>query len=213
MGFLDTLKKLIKDVASDNSTNGSSSNSSSSAASAKKTEKKQEPAKPENKSVTFTFGAIPKTLDELKALPEATLDTPFKTAALTLIALCNFENDYNATFEMIDFLNGPYELNPMTKQFYGERLSEKFYKTFSFFEGATPANNYTPNVPYKITISDNSYSYDDENWCTLYLSTSGADSKRPIKLRLKPSTNQWFISGNPGYLADIRIPVSQDPWA
>lgn len=200
MGFLDTLKKLIKDVSSTGNTQGSSA-------------KGQDKPKQENKSVTFTFNAIPKTLDELKALPEASLDTPFKTAALTLIALCNFENDHDAVFEMIEFLNGPYELTPMSKQFYGERLSGKFYKTFSFFEGATPANNYTPDVPYKITVSDNPYSYDEENWCMLYVTSSGADSARPIKLRKKPSTNQWFISGDPMFLSDIRIPVSEDAWA
>lgn len=37
---------------------------------------------------TFTFAALPESLAQLQALPEATLDSPFKTAALTVCALC-----------------------------------------------------------------------------------------------------------------------------
>lgn len=33
---------------------------------------------------TFTFRALPKSLAEMQALPEASLDTPFQTAALCL---------------------------------------------------------------------------------------------------------------------------------
>ena len=38
-----------------------------------------------NKTETFTFQALPESLDQLKALPEATMDSPFKTAALLLL--------------------------------------------------------------------------------------------------------------------------------
>ena len=43
-----------------------------------------------NKSETFTFNALPESLAEMQALPEAKLDTPFKTAALTLCAVCAY---------------------------------------------------------------------------------------------------------------------------
>ena len=36
-----------------------------------------------NKRETFTFAALPESLAQLQALPEAALDTPFQTAALT----------------------------------------------------------------------------------------------------------------------------------
>ena len=36
-----------------------------------------------NQTVTFTFQALPESLAQMQALPEASLDTPFKTAALT----------------------------------------------------------------------------------------------------------------------------------
>ena len=42
------------------------------------------------KRETFTFTALPESLAELQALPEADLDTPYKTAALTVCALCAY---------------------------------------------------------------------------------------------------------------------------
>lgn len=39
-----------------------------------------------NQTVTFTFQALPESLAQMQALPEASLDTPFKTAALTVCA-------------------------------------------------------------------------------------------------------------------------------
>ena len=165
-----------------------------------------------NNKETFTFNSLPTNVEELKALPEASLDTPFKAVALALAALCNYEKDTAATLEMLDFLNGPEPVSEYQKQFYKDRLVGKQYKVFSFFEGATPDNNYTPNTPYVISVSDNPYSYPEDNWATLYVQSSGADSLRPVKLRKKPSTGQWFIN-DIQCLTDIRIPKSADPWA
>ena len=39
-----------------------------------------------SKRETLTFTAQPESLAEMQALPEASLDTPFKTAALTVLA-------------------------------------------------------------------------------------------------------------------------------
>ena len=46
-----------------------------------------------NKSESFTFAALPESLAQLQALPEAALDTPFQTAALTVLALCAYAAD------------------------------------------------------------------------------------------------------------------------
>ena len=161
---------------------------------------------------SFAFESLPKNVQELKALPQASLDSPFKTAALTLAVLCHYEQNPDETFEMLDFLKGPEPLSTYEKQFIKERLAGKFYKVKSFFAGATPQNNYEPSTPYTITVSDNSYSYPEENWATLYLQSGGADSPRPIKFRKKPSTGQWFLN-EIQCLSDIREPVASDPWA
>ena len=43
-----------------------------------------------NRRATSTFSALPESLAEMQALPEAGLDSPFKTAALTVLALCAY---------------------------------------------------------------------------------------------------------------------------
>ena len=64
-----------------------------------------------SKRETFTFAALPESLAELQALPEASLDTPFKTAALTVLALCAYAADKNIGTEMLNWLRGPRPLN------------------------------------------------------------------------------------------------------
>lgn len=165
-----------------------------------------------NPSETFTFTALPATLEELRALPEASLDSPYKTAALALVALCRYEADEATAWEMLDFLKGPENLSNMEKQFLRERLAGKGYKCLSFFAGATPDNGYTPTTPYRLTVSANPYSFQTEHWATMFVTSGGADDPRPIKLRQKPSTGQWFLN-EVQCLSDIRLPKEQDPWA
>lgn len=165
-----------------------------------------------NPSETFTFTALPTTLEELRALPEASLDSPYKTAAMALVALCRYEADEATAWEMLDFLKGPETLSNMEKQFIRERLAGKSYKCLSFFAGATPDNGYTPTTPYRLTVSANPYSFQTEHWATMFVTSGGADDPRPIKLRQKPSTGQWFLS-EVQCLSDIRLPKEQDPWA
>ncbi len=162
-------------------------------------------------SKTFTFNSLPKNVQELKQLPEAKLKTPYETAALTVLALTRYEESPEDCIEMLNFLKGPEEVTTYEKQFIRERLNGKFYKTFSFFKGTRPDNNYTPSKPYTITVSSNPYSFDSANWATLYLTSSGADNPRPVKLREKPSTGEWFLN-EIQFLSDIRIPANQDKW-
>ncbi|MBQ4560939.1 MAG: hypothetical protein IJA55_01250 [Clostridia bacterium] len=160
----------------------------------------------------FIFTSLPTNLDELKELPEAVLNSPFKTAALTIAVLCNFEKNPDATFEMLDFLKGPESVSEYEKQFIRERLKGKGYKVYSYFAGTSPENGYTPIKPYTVSVTENPYSFPDENWATLYVKSSGADSPRGIKLRRKPSTGQWFLN-DIQCLSDIRVPAADDPWA
>ena len=199
MGLFDSIMKSLKQTIKAETANTSSSS-------------KPTVGKGTNRTESFTFASLPNNLAELQALKEASLDSAFKTTALTLVALCSYEKNPEGCIEMLNFLKGPEDLSTHEKDFIKERLNGKFYKTFSFFEGATPENSYTPNVPYIIKVSENPYSFDEENWATLYVKSSGADNPRPIKLRKKPSTGQWFLN-DIQCLSDIRIPVKDDPWA
>ena len=172
----------------------------------------QSVGKGKNRSETFTFATLPNNVEELQNLPETSLDSAFKTTALTIVALCRYEENPDEAIAMLNFLKGPAEVSTYEKQFIRERLEGKMYKTRSFFAGATPQNDYTPNKPYTITVNETPYSFDEENWATLYVTSGGADNPRPIKLRKKPSTGQWFLN-EIQCLADIRLPNAEDKWA
>lgn len=165
-----------------------------------------------NKEEKFTFLSLPQNLDELKALPEASLDSAFKTASLTVAALCRYGQNCGDAIEMLNFLKGPEEVSGYEKQFYKERLADKEYIPFSYFDGTSPDNGYTPSAPYTLSVYENPYSFDNENWATLWVKSSGADTMRSIKLRKKPSTGQWFLN-DIQCLSEIRIPTSDDKWA
>ena len=168
--------------------------------------------KGKNRSECFSFTAVPQNLSELQALPEATLDTPFKTAALTVLALCLYKDKPDSVMEMLDFLKGPESVSPYEKQFIKERLTDKYYIPFSYFIGATPENGYAPSAPFTIEVFENPYSFDNENWATLWVKSGGADNMRSVKLRKKPSTGQWFLNDIQCF-SEIRLPKEADPWA
>lgn len=203
MGFFDSLKRAasstIKREASKAVTNAVRQGMDS-------------VGKGKNSSQTFTFSSIPSSVQELCQFPEASLDSPFKATALAMIALCKYESSPVAFYEILDFLKGPESVSPFERQFIDERLRGKGYKVRSYFEGATPENGYKPTEPYTISVYENPYSFDNENWAVMWVKSSGADNMRQIKLRKKPSTGQWFVN-DIQCLSDIRVPVEEDPWA
>lgn len=163
-------------------------------------------------SQTFQFTAFPNGPEVINSLPKFKLDSPYKTSAIALLVLYNFESNPDFAFKMLDVLKGPDSVSQYEMQFIKERLTGKDYKVRSFFAGATPENNYQPSMPLTITVEDNPYSFQEENWATMFVKSSGADSPRQIKLRKKPSTGEWFIT-ELQCLSDIRVPVAADPWA
>ena len=162
---------------------------------------------------TFVFEEFPMTLADLKKRPEADLKDPFGTAALTLVALCVYVEDKEAGGEMLNFLRGPAKLSNFDRKFLADRFAEYDYVPASFFEGAAPENDYTPDEPYKLTVSAGAHSFDTEGYMTLFIKSGGADSPRMIKLRNKPSTGEWFVWDYVGLLSGVKTPVSQNPWA
>ena len=165
-----------------------------------------------SKKETFTFSALPESLDEMQALPEASLDSPFKTAALTVCALCAYAADAKIGTEMLNWLRGPRPLNGQEISFLNDRFrGGRTYIPFSYFAGATPDNNYTPSQPFTVTIESNHTSDDEEGYMKLFIPCGGADSPRPIKLRMK-GDGRWFL-WEQYLLTDIRQPKSADPWA
>jgi len=160
---------------------------------------------------TFTFTALPESLAELQALPEASMDTPFKTAALTVCALCAYAADKEIGKEMMNFLLGPRPLNNYQISFLNERFSEGHHVPFSYFKGAVPENDYTPDTPFTITIESGAYSDANEGYKKLFIRSGGADNMREIVLRMR-GDGKWFL-WDQFLLVGIRKPKSDDLWA
>lgn len=194
MSFLDSLKNQVEQ-GFNNTVSNAATNAS-------------------NQSKTIRLSAIPTNLEQLKAMPEASLTDPFAVAALTVAVLSVYPISKDSAIEMLNYLRGPRPLSPYDISFLNDRFRDKDYVPRSYFEGSTPANNYEPSEPYSIVVFENPHSRDSfgEGYINLYIRSGGADSPRSVKLRTKPSTGQWFL-WEQFLLSDIRIPVAADPWA
>ncbi|MGN0114236.1 MAG: DUF6935 domain-containing protein [Acutalibacteraceae bacterium] len=191
MGFFDKLKNQAVSAAADAA--------------------KQAAANISTKTEKIVFADIPQSIDEFKSLPQAALATPFDTAALTVVALCIYPANKELCFEMLDYLRGPRPMNGMDKQFISDRFRDKDYVPRSYFDGATPNNDYTPSEPYTVTVKSDPHSYDEQGIAKLFIPSGGADDPRPIKLR-NAKDGKWYL-WEQFLLTGIRQPESSNPWA
>lgn len=164
-----------------------------------------------NKTERIVFDTLPQSYEQFIILPSAAMSTPFQTAAMTVLALCFYPQNSELSLKMLDFLRGPRPLNGADKQFIADRFRAKDYVPRSYFVGSTPENDYQPNAPYTVEVSENQYSYEEQGIAKLFISSGGADSPRPIKLR-KAKDGKWYL-WEQFLLTDIRKPESTNPWA
>ena len=165
-----------------------------------------------NKKEKIVFNSLPETYEQFISLPQASLSTPFQTAAMTVLAFCYYPKDSELCYKMIDFLRGPQPMNDSDKSFIRDRFTDKDYVPRSYFAGATLNNDYQPVAPYTIEVSENQYSYDEQGYAKLFIKSGGADSPRPIKLR-KAKDGKWYLWEYSSILSGIRQPESSNPWA
>lgn len=156
---------------------------------------------------------IPESLPEFEALA-AGQRTPEKISALFLCALSLFDRNMADGVSAMNLLRGPKPMTPYDAQFLCDRLRGKAYLPLAYFEGATPQNGYKPNAPYVLNVLSDPRPQDIEpGYLRVFLKTAGADSPRPMKLRQKASTGEWFLWEYSSILSGIRIPAAEDPWA
>lgn len=158
-------------------------------------------------SKIITLGSLPQSAAEV-----GPKDNPYEVAAETVAAFIRYTEDKNEGEAMLNKLKGPEPLNPYGKQFLRDRLVGKEYVARSYIMGTSPQNKYTMEPPYKVEVIAGPYSFNEANYAKLFLKSSGADSMRPITLRKKPSTGEWFLWTYEGVLADIRQPVGTSGW-
>ena len=159
----------------------------------------------------FTFSELPESVTQMQHLPEAGLKTPYQTAALTVCALCAYAADKKAGTEMLNWLRGPRPLSNFDLSFLDDRLRDgKTYVPFSYFQGATPDNDYFPSQPFKLIVESNPTSDDTKGYFKITIRSGGADTPRSVQLRQK-SDGTWLL-WEQYLMPDIRLPKSMDPW-
>lgn len=169
------------------------------------------PAPAGNSSRTFTFADLPRSLEQMQAMPEAALRDPFQTAALTVCALCVYSGYPQVGAQMLNWLRGPRPLSPVDISFLNDRFRDGIHVPFSYFRGATPENDYTPAQPLTLTIEAGPYADANPGYKKLHIRSGGADNAREIVLRQK-GDGTWLL-WDQFLLLSIRQPKSADPWA
>lgn len=160
---------------------------------------------------SVSFAQLPSSFAEFQKLLEGKERDPFQVAALSLLALCLFSKSPELAFQAYGSLLAPILLSERERSFIKERLQGKTYKPFSYFEGATPANDYTPNYPLIVRLKEEENSTQEKGYLTLYLTSGGAASPRPIRLRER-NDGTWAL-WEEFLLADIIAPKKDNPWA
>lgn len=162
----------------------------------------------------ITIQKLPTTLQEFESLEIMDLKKPEYVCALFLCTLSLYEKDKDAGIKAMNILRGPSPMTEYDSQFLRDRLRGKSYLPLAYFEGATPENSYKPNVPYVLNVIEDSRPQDlEKGYIRFFLKTTGADSSRPIRLRQKASTGEWFLNEYSSILTGIRLPKAEDPWA
>lgn len=164
-----------------------------------------------SKKETFSFADLPENLEQLQALPEAALTSPFQTAALTVCALCAYGADPEIGEAMLNWLRGPRPLSNHERQFLKDRFRDGMHVPFSYFEGATPENDYIPTRPLTVTVEAGPYADANPGYKKLHIRSGGADNPREVVLRQK-GNGQWLL-WEQFLMVGIRQSKSQDPWA
>lgn len=158
------------------------------------------------------FESLPNNVEEFKRLSAYDLSKEYNTAALFIVALSQYNKNQTTAIEMINLLKGPKPLDDYDMGFLKRRMEgKKEYLANSYFLGSSPSNNYTPKKPYSVRVSYNKYSYAEANYVKVFITSSGADSPRPITLRKKG--NKWYLWEYSSILLGIRKSKEQDPWA
>lgn len=161
----------------------------------------------------ITFPALPGSYNEFVAMAQDMMKKPEGTAALLLAALKLYVGDRETGLEALDFLYGPRALSVRDRQFIRDRMMDKPYLPDSYFAGALPANNYTPDLPLTLEVLPDPLPAESDEFTKVRLNSSGADSPRLVTLRRKASGDTWYLWDYPAIVTGIRVPAEEDPWA
>ena len=184
-------------------------------------------------SVKYTFDRLPETLEDIKSFFAAKekIETDengtvwnyggFNAMAANICAACTFKGGSNPSDpmfekdpsrEMFEYINGPAEKSDIAKVQWETAVTsmkqaiqtcgENVYK--SFFNGATPDNNYTPGEPYVLEMYKGPYYIESKETITgtrpttymILVKSGGEDSERYIDVYEQEENGIWYSFEN-----------------
>lgn len=160
-----------------------------------------------------------KLIDSVSELENFDRTNPYNVVALFVNIIANYNiKDDSIFISELQYLMGEFQpISALMRQNIKDRMMQnnKYeYIGKSYFKGASPSNDYTPNIPYEVEINENKYSHFEDGYIKLFVTSGGADSPRGITLRLAKDNNYYIWSDSfMGLLADIRGLESKNPWA
>jgi len=170
-----------------------------------------------HKTFTFSGNNLPKHVSQMKA---EYLKDPALVTALTVSALHRYTENEKDAVEILDFLAGPAgPISNYKKQHFSMQLKTRGYSyiPFSYFNGATVANDYKPSNPYNITIYETPYTdlsvytATNKGYYEYYCKSDGVDSlTRKVQVRQAANGNYYLVEEY--LLAEIKAPASSTPW-
>ncbi len=157
-----------------------------------------------------------KIMTNINDLKEIDRTNPYQVVGAYIHTICNYPSDN--FLPMLQFLCGDNQpISNLMKQNIDDRMHQNEKYKFigkSYFKGATPDNDYTPSTPYEIEVKENPYTDIEDGYKRLFITSGGADSDRPITVRLAKDGNYYLWSDSfIAALTDIRKPESSNPWA
>ncbi len=192
------------------------------------------------KEYTYTFSTVPTCYEDIV---QYSLDSPYKTMALAALAFRTWTpEDPTDCEEMLSYLTNTAVEKPGSvdaeshklcyafseyapwKSFLRERMTQNNKYRFignAYLNGATPANEYTPNTPISVTVRQSVYDpfraeSDTSPEIKQVLIDIAGDENPRYSLFYRDQRGDWRIFGDNwlGLLTDVQIggnPAIEDP--
>ena len=87
----------------------------------------------DKRAYLMEFLSLPESLESFQSMIEASLDSPFKTAALTILALCHYITKPEEALNMLSFLKGTKVLTMSERVYLSKELLLPYNNPFRFF--------------------------------------------------------------------------------
>lgn len=177
----------------------------------------------QNVEPTVTLASLPQNVEQLLTLRETLGTQPSGAAALFAAALIRYAEDQTAGLPMLVVMlvnDGSlmstvtgnrgyrgYDLTASTR-YLVDRLKDQPWIAKSLVQGTSPANRYAiPSGPARFEFSKNPYTLVSPTELRIFISSTGADSARPLRLK-QNEAGLWKVAEFSSLVVGVRAPAS-----